>query len=113
MIAVGSMRLVTCRLGRMLGLCRGWVRSGLRGRRSRERTEHADEDEVLWRSAAMLGPEWRFGREDMPHFAHDDGRRWLVLDEIGRWEAWLGHRPVGRFATLRDAKGALRRIVGR
>jgi hypothetical protein len=65
--------------------------------------------EHQWRSEARLGARWQFGEHDRPHFVTKDRRRWLVLDEEGRWEAWLGHHPVGRFATLRQAERALRR----
>lgn len=64
--------------------------------------------ELQWRSEARLGAGWEYGEHDRPHFVTKDRRRWLVLDEEGRWEAWRGHRPVGRFVTLRQAVRALR-----
>jgi len=65
--------------------------------------------ELHWRTEARLGAAWQFGEHDRPHFVTKDRRRWLVLDEEGRWEAWLGHHPLGRFATLRQAERELRR----
>ena len=61
------------------------------------------------RVAGSLGPEWYFSEDDRPHFVHHDGKLWLVYDEVGRWESWIGHRLVGRFSTLRQARIALRK----
>ena len=72
----------------------------------------AKDEVACWRLEAVLGSAWRFGCDDMPHFVHLNGRWWLVRDEVGRWEAWVGHRAVGRFATIRDAKAGLFRSIG-
>lgn len=71
----------------------------------------AGDEVALWRWEAALGSAWRFSRDDMPHFVHRNGRWWLVHDEAGRWEAWLGHRLIGRFDTLRNAKTGLYRAI--
>ena len=73
----------------------------------RDLCETADEVQRLF--AAELGRQWHFGFEDRPHFVHSDGRQWLVYDELGKWEAWLAHRPVGRFDSLKRARAAVTR----
>lgn len=64
-------------------------------------------EEIRHLFAAMLGHQWHFGYEDRPHFVHNDRRQWLVYDEHGQWEAWLGHELVGRFGSLKKAKSVL------
>jgi hypothetical protein len=59
--------------------------------------------------ATKLGRHWHFGHGDRPHFRHSDRRQWLVYDEYEWWEAWLGHHPVGRFNSLKEATAALAR----
>lgn len=100
------MRSITAQLAHAL---LQYGRPGRRYGQQRRGATQAGSAEICWRLEARLGADWQFGESDRPHFLHNDRRRWLVLDEAGGWEAWFGHRAIGRFTSLREVERALRR----